>query len=260
MKFRSLSVIALTLTFILGACTPLATSTPSDPPPPPVFGEFQPVQVDQAEVEVGVGSPIPVHVIVSGNLPDHCSQVEYTEIKQDGSNFIIKLSATPDMGNLVVDGCIKDPLPFRMSIPLNVIGLPAGDYSVEVNGSRVDFSLETGSSASSPPRVNSALHKEDIQVASVDVEVGEGSSLPVHAIVGFNLPNSCAQLGEIRLLRGGEATFLVRLDLYVMEGEDCQVNSIPSRVEIPLNIVNLSEQTYKVNVNGFIATLELPAP
>jgi len=260
MKLGSLFFIALTLTLILGACPPLATSTPPTPPPPPVFGEYQPVQVDQVEVEVGVGSPIPVHVIVRGNLPDLCSQVEYTEIKQDGSNFIIKLSATPDLGSPMVDGCINDPLPFRMSIPLNVIGLPAGDYSVEANGSRADFSLETGSSASSPPRDNSALHKEDIQVASVDIEVGEGSPVPVHAIVGFNLSNSCAQLGEIRVLRGSGATFLVRLDSYVIEGEDCLTDSIPSRAEIPLNLVNLSKRTYEVNVNGFIATFELPAP
>jgi hypothetical protein len=69
---------------------------------------YQPIIVDQVEVEAGVGLPIPVHVIMSGNLSDPCSPVEHTEIKQDGSNFIITLFATPDVDGPAVDGCIMD--------------------------------------------------------------------------------------------------------------------------------------------------------
>lgn len=256
MKTKILSFIALTLTLILSACSPSATQSPTDEPSAPVIeGEYQPITVDQVEVEVGVGSPIPVFVNVSGSLPDPCSQVEYTEIKQDGSNFIITLFATPDMGGPAVDACIKDPLPFRMSIPLNVIGLPAGDYTVTVNGSRADFKLDSGSSASSLPTVDSAFHKDDVQVDGVNIEIGKGSPLPVHAVVSLSLPNSCAQLGEIRLHRD-ETTFFVRLVSYVIEGEGCIVDSIPFRAEIPLNIVNLPEGPYEVNVNGVTASFD----
>lgn len=256
MKTKILSFIALTLALILSACSPSATQSPTDEPPAPVVeGEYQPITVDQVEVEVGVGSPIPVFVNVSGSLPDPCSQVEYTEIKQDGSNFIITLFATPDMGGPAVDACIKDPLPFRMSIPLNVIGLPAGDYTVTVNGSRADFKLDSGSSASSLPTVDSAFHKDDVQVDGVNVEIGKGSPLPVHAVVSLSLPDSCAQLGEIRLHRD-ETTFFVRLVSYVIEGEGCIVDNIPFRAEIPLNIAFAPEGPYEVNVNGVTASFD----
>ncbi len=36
--------------------------------------------------------------------------------------------------------------------------------------------------------------------------------------------------------------------------------SVPSHVEIPHNIVNVSKRMYEVNVNGFIARFELPLP
>jgi len=164
---------------MLSACSPFTTivnSSGEQPTPVVSYSDaptgYQPITVDKVEVEVGVGSPIPVFVIVSGNLPDPCSQVEHTEIKQDGSNFIINLFATPDKGGPAVDSCIKDPIPFTMSIPLNVIDLPAGSYSVTVNGSRADFKLDTANTNSSLRTADMSFEKSDIQVDDVNIEVG----------------------------------------------------------------------------------------
>jgi hypothetical protein len=211
---------------------------------------YQPVTVDQVEVEVGIGAPIPVHVHVSGNLPDICSQVEHTEIRQDGTNFIITLSATP-----LQEGCLQGTLPFRMSIPLNIIDLPAGSYSVTVNGSVADFTLESGDSGASLRTADMPIAKSDIQVDSVNMDVGVGSPMPVHAIVSGNLPSACAQLGEVRLHRDG-TTFFVRLVAYLPAQTDCSEDSIPFRLEVPLNIVNLPEGPSGVNVNGVTASFD----
>ena len=217
--------------------------------------------MDQIEVEVGVGSPIPVHVIVSGWIPDPCSQVEHTEIKQDGSNFIITLSATPDVGGPAVDGCIKDPMYFKMGIPLNVVDLPAGSYSVTVNGSRADFKLDTANSTSSLRTADMPFNKTDIQVDAVNVDVGRGSPLPIHAIVSANLPNACAQFGEVRVHRE-ETTFFVQLVAYVPAQTDCNPDTLPMRIEVPLNIAYAPEGPFEVNVNGVTASFDhraLPA-
>ena len=95
----------------------------------PVTG-YQPVQVDQVQVEVGVGTPIPVQVTVTGNLPDTCAQIEFVQQKQEGSHFDITMSTVLS----TTEGCVQDTLPFRMVIPLNITYLPAGPYTVEVNG------------------------------------------------------------------------------------------------------------------------------
>ncbi len=261
MKTKTLTFLLLSL-FLVLACSPLTTivrSSGQQPTPvvsyDSVSNGYQPISVDEVEVLVGVGSPIPVHVIVSGSLPDPCSQVEYTEIIQDGSNFIITLYATPDIGGPAVDGCIKDPMPFKMGIPLNVVDLPAGSYSVTVNGSRADFKLDTANTTSSLRTADMPFDKADISVDDVTVDIGHGSPLPIHAIVSANLPSACAQLGEVRVQRD-ERTFFVRLLAHVPAQTDCNPDTLPIRIEIPLNIAFAPEGTYDVNVNGVTASFD----
>ncbi|HET6823915.1 MAG TPA: hypothetical protein VFH34_14795 [Anaerolineales bacterium] len=91
MNTKTLSLIVFALVWILSACSPASVATPSEELPEPVIaGEgYQALQIADVHVEVGTGSPIPVHVNVSGSLPDTCAQVEYSEIRQDGRNFLI---------------------------------------------------------------------------------------------------------------------------------------------------------------------------
>jgi hypothetical protein len=240
---------------LLNACSPFSIASSSGQQPTPVVeaapqAGYQLVTVDQVEVDVGVGSPIPVHVRVSGSLPDICSQVEHTEIRQDGTNFIITVSATP-----LQEGCVQDTLPFRMRIPLNIIDLPAGSYTATVNGIVANFTLESGGSGTSLRAADMPIVKRDIQVDSVNMEVGVGSPIPVHAIVSGNLPSVCAQLGEVRVHRDG-TTFFVRLVADIPRQTDCNEDLIPFRLEIPLNTVNMSKGPYVVNVNGVTASFD----
>jgi hypothetical protein len=249
MKSKSMAFILLIVVMILGACSPAAG--PTEEPPAPIIDatshEF--LQIENVRAQVGVGSPIPVHVNLSGYLPDTCAQVEYTSIKQDSSNFIIELSTLATSGK----DCVKDFLPFRMSIPLNTIDLPAGEYSVEVNGSHAAFELEKGDLSDPAPATSSSAG--DVTVDSVDIEMGVGSPIPIHAVVSLNLPSSCVQLRDIRLHREGN-TFSARLIADVPERAGCQADNIPFRLEIPLNIVNLPEGAYMVNVNGVAASFD----
>lgn len=264
MKTKTLSFLLLSLLLLLNACSPLTTiiGVSGEQPTPVEEVEswnrsYQPITIDQVEVEVGVGSPIPVHVIVSGNLPDPCSQVEYTEIKQDGSNFIITLYATPDIGGPAVDGCIKDTQPFTMSIPLNVVDLPAGSYMVTVNGSSADFKLDIANSTSTLRSADMPIVKDDIQVDDVTMDFGVGSPIPVHAFVSANLPNACAQLGEVRVHRDG-TNFFIQLVADMPAQTDCNPDTLPFRLEVPLNVVGLEEGTYTVTVNGTSTSFDIP--
>ena len=262
MKTKFLLPLLLSLLVLLNVCSPFTSIVRSEGEPSTPVEEvvtldsnYQPITVEQVEVEVGVGSPIPVHVIVSGWMPDPCSQVEHTEIKQDGSNFMISLFATPDVGGPAMDGCIKDPMYFTMRIPLNVVDLPAGSYSVTVNGSHTDFMLDTSNSVSSLRTADMPFNKADIKVDDVNVEIGRGSPLPVHAIVSANLPNTCAQLGEVRIHRN-ETAFFVQLLAYIPAETDCNPDTLPIRIEVPLNIAFAPEGPYTVIVNGVTASFD----
>lgn len=260
---------ALALLLALNACSPFVITSSSGVQPEPVFATeeavnepasvnaptsgYTPVVVDDVTVEVGVGSPIPVFVHVNGNLPDTCAQVEHMETIQDGSKFIIKLGSIPSND----EGCTQDTLPFRISIPLNVLDLPVGKYSVEVNGVSGDFTIENSTSTGELRTPSMPTYKDDVQVDNVNIEVGIGSPIPVHAIVSANLPKSCGQLGEVQMHRDGN-TFFVRLIAELPAETDCNNDTLPMRLELPLNIVNLPEGTYEVNVNGATTTFNFP--
>jgi hypothetical protein len=264
MKIRNLAFIALLLILLLNACSPAAivSSTGTQPAPAAasvaVPGGYQAVPVDDVQAEVGVGSPIPVQVIVSGNLPDSCAQVELMRQKQAGSHFSILLSTIPSAAK----GCVPDTLPFKILIPLNVVNLPAGSYTVDVNGSPAAFEISTGNTTSSLPAADTESIRGDINVSGVDVKVGVGSPIPVHAIVGLDQANTCAQVGEMRFHRDSN-TFYVQLIADVAQRADCQqdppAGSIPFRMEIPLNMANLPDGSYQVIVNGATASFDWPA-
>ena len=257
MKNKTLLFILITFILLLNACSPFTIATSSGEQPTPVVATeppstaYRPVQVDQVEAEVGVGSPIPIFVNVTGTLPDTCAQIELMQHQHVGSNFKITLSTVPSSA----EACVQDTLPFRISIPLNVTNIPAGEYSVEVNGLQTSFNLETGNTTSLLPTADSVITKDDIEVEAVNVEIGVGSPIPVHAIAEMNLPGTCAQLGEMRMHREGN-TFFVWLIADVSERADCIVDSIPFQLEIPLNIVNLPEGPYEVNINGTTASFD----
>lgn len=264
MNIKSLSFVLLITILLLNACSPLTTASSSGEQPTPaqssdqVSTGYQPLHVDDVNVEVGVGSPIPVHVIVNGSLPDSCAQVEHMRQTQNGSHFDITLSTIPSSA----EGCVQDTLPFRIVIPLNIVNLPPGSYTVDVNGSPASFDISLGNATSSLPAAGSEIVRDDIEVPGVSIEVGVGSPIPVQAVIGVNQANTCAQVGEMRLHRA-DNTFYVQLIADTAQRQDCQADppagSIPFRMEVPLNMVNRPDGSYQVIVNGTTTTFDWPA-
>jgi hypothetical protein len=92
-------------------------------------------QVDRVEVEVGVGSPIPVSVLVEGNFPAACAQLGAIQQTLEGNTFFVTVTTVSPPGAQ----CAADSLPFRTTLPLNVVGLAPGQYTVNVNGASATF-------------------------------------------------------------------------------------------------------------------------
>lgn len=99
------------------------------------------VPVEHVEVQVGVGSPIPVDVVVSGTWPDLCAQL--AEVRQRVEDFQVEITllATPADATCPPDYL---GLPFRMAVPLNVVELPVGTYTIVANGVGTTFEWNPG--------------------------------------------------------------------------------------------------------------------
>lgn len=98
--------------------------------------ELKEIQVEDVRVEIGVGSPVPVKVLVSGTWPGLCSQLAEIKETSEEKTFEIQLLATPDGADCPPD---RLGLPFGIEIPLNMVEKKAGTYTVSVNGKETRF-------------------------------------------------------------------------------------------------------------------------
>ena len=95
------------------------------------------VPVEEIEIVILESFPVRVQVIARGNLPDPCTEIfEVLQERKENTFFVaIKTYRPPGF-------CIQVLAPFEEIIPLEVYGLPAGTYTVDVNGVQDTFDLE----------------------------------------------------------------------------------------------------------------------
>jgi hypothetical protein len=144
--------LLILLTLLLSSCTILETISPSptaEPEPTtavvPTEEPTQPVDpilgsaaVESLEILTLESFPVQIHARVTGVLPDDCAELDETVVQQDGTAFNVSLSMVQRPGA----DCGDAEVPFEVIVPLDVYGLPAGSYTVSVNGIAGSFNLD----------------------------------------------------------------------------------------------------------------------
>jgi hypothetical protein len=242
---RSLNHLVAVVIALLGGLMILSACQATAAAPAPT--DLREVPVSHVEVQVGVGSPIPVDAFVSGSWPDLCAQLAETQHSLANGRIEISLLATPADPNCPPDHL---GLPFRIAIPINFVELPEGAYTVVVNGVSAAFDWRQGDTPPTVPVMAPA------QIDEVNIEI-EGSQAvkSVHALVSGRLPDTCAQLSETRVSREGAAFYVVVLASSPAD-HSCLAGGLPFQLKIPLNITNLPAGPYAVNVNGVTADFD----
>lgn len=124
---------------LLAACgpagEPTATTPPSGGDEPPVLGT---AQVDSIEIVILESFPVQIHVLAKGHLPDSCTTIDQVTEEQDGDTFRVTITTARPEGEM----CAQVLTPFEENIPLDVYGLAAGTYTVDVNGVTDTFTLD----------------------------------------------------------------------------------------------------------------------
>jgi len=93
--------------------------------------------VDEIDILILESFPVQINVIARGNLPDPCTEISEVLQEREGNTFFVSIKTYRPPGP-----CIQVLAPFEVKIPLNVYGLPAGTYTVDVNGVQDTFDLE----------------------------------------------------------------------------------------------------------------------
>jgi len=123
-KFLWLGLVAIAIIVFITGCLPIM----------PAIGLATVEEIDILTLE---SFPVQVFIIASGYLPNPCTEIYQIIQEREGNTFFITIETYCSQ-----EVCIQVIAPFEEVIPLKVYGLPAGTYTVEVNGVQGSFDLE----------------------------------------------------------------------------------------------------------------------
>jgi inhibitor of cysteine peptidase len=121
---------------------PVSSDDPIQPTPEPT-----PIEGEVITGEATVGSvdililesfPVQIRVLAKGTLSDACTTIHEITQEREGDTFTVTITTIRPADMM----CAQVLTPFEESIPLDVQGLKAGTYTVDVNGETATFTLD----------------------------------------------------------------------------------------------------------------------
>lgn len=125
------------------AALPTATPTTAVTPAEPVSGS---ASIETLELLIMESFPVQVNAIVSGNLPDGCTTIGGVTQAREANRFTVTLTTLRDANA----ACTEALVPYQEIISLDVAGLAAGNYVVDVNGMTQTFTLSVDNVLATP--------------------------------------------------------------------------------------------------------------
>lgn len=265
-NIRHLQSALVLFLLLLGACVvpPGAIDEPSAPnageSPATALPSGRAV-VEQVEILLLESFPVQVQVVLQGYLTDGCTTIEAIEPTYDPESQTFFLSIDTDRpANAACPQVISE---FQETVMLDVLGLPAGTYTVDVQGTQATFTLEVDNMLSEPG--SSDLGTDPAQaptvglapVEEVRVQLLESQPVQVELLVSGYLPDGCTQIGLVRQFLELDAR-RVRVELYTVRSGDACTDAIVSfekRISAPA--AGLPAGAYTVTVNGVEASFTL---
>jgi hypothetical protein len=148
MKYHRLLITAMALlALLLLACTSSCkkelqpdTTVPKETPKPNKNATYiyRKAGIESFQIQKMESMPVQVSVLVKGWLSDSCTSLHQITQEREGNDFLITITTKrPADVN-----CLQMIMPFEEAIPLEVLGLRAGTYTVTVNQMSNTFTLE----------------------------------------------------------------------------------------------------------------------
>jgi len=103
-----------------------------------VIGENADVQ--EVHVNLMESFPLQVSITIKGTLPDGCSSIHGTKVESDTEKGTFDITILTERPKDAV--CIQVLTPFETTVPLDVLGLPAGVYIVNVYDQSASFMFD----------------------------------------------------------------------------------------------------------------------
>lgn len=116
--------------------------------------------------------PVQINVVAEGYLPDGCTEIDKINTEKEGNNFNITITTKRPKDAM----CTQAIENFTKTIPLEVQGLSAGNYTVNVNGVTGSFELAVDNKLDELPGPTPSGQKEITEAdngTTISLEKGE---------------------------------------------------------------------------------------
>jgi microcystin-dependent protein len=210
-KLTALAAFLAVLVLVLAACTGTPRLEPGAPPLEPTAtpGPDSPVSSDDPapEIEPPAGSekvivgeamvenvdvlilesfPVQVHALVTGYLGDGCTEVgQITQWQEE--NILYVTIGTVRPADAI---CTMALVGLETTVPLDVHGLPAGTYTVDVHGVTATFNLDVDNVAA-PHEADAAAAVAAAQAALAAEKQAAATEIEVRQVTAVEWPNAC---------------------------------------------------------------------
>lgn len=141
-KRKLLAAAVFTTMLLLAACTLVQTETAAPPSAP----EITSAPVREVEVLRLAGDPLELRLVVRGTLPDACLRPGAAVVERRGRLYEVQIPASRPPGQ----GCPAIAVDYEQVVRLPVESLPAGNYTLLVNGVLFGFDLPDQRAAANP--------------------------------------------------------------------------------------------------------------
>ena len=188
---------------------PTPTASPDDPvssdDPQPTFDlptavdpdefTFGKAIIDSAEVLILESFPVQVNVQINGSLQDGCTELHrIDQVREENTFFVTVETIRP-----VDEECTEALVPFTEVTSLDVAGLPAGEYTVDVNGFTTSFELQVDNVAPQGMDAGGEMTVAEAMIDDVEVVAAaeDDSAAAPEVQISGSLNDACTELGEI---------------------------------------------------------------
>lgn len=101
------------------------------------FGDENLAPISSVRIDTSDTFPVRKTLVVKGNLPDSCTYLNSPQVIRDGNTFYVNLTTRREG-----EQCAQTLKPYELPVELEVLGLPAGVYTLVINGKSTQFELE----------------------------------------------------------------------------------------------------------------------
>lgn len=263
-RWLFVALMVFTLIAAVGCAVGAGSGTPEpdrpvssdEPQPQPqrdedegVVYQYGVAAVDEIDIRLVESFPVQVNVAARGNLPDGCTEIDEAQVRREGNLFRVTLTTRRPADQM----CTEALVPYEYVFPLDVEGLRAGEYTVDVNGVVGTFTLEIDNVLPEEGSTGGGQTLYDLaHVTDVEAHVSGAAPARVEIAIRGYLPDACTEISSISdRLEGG----VIRVTVETRRPADLICAQVIEDFEVRYTLTSiLGRGAYIVDVNGTAQT------